>query len=108
MPAKITFSCSKEHILFLGDPHQYTVLSELAESLVNKLDKVRVEAQQRESEGDKLVKDTIAALKKWDKRTEELVSQLQQARDEHVSKQSGVTYAVRNKFHPVYSQVNAL
>ena len=70
------------------------MLSELAESLVNELDKVRVEAQQRESEADKLVKDTIAALKKWDTRTEELVSQLQQARDEHVSKQNGVTYAV--------------
>ena len=84
------------------------MLSELTESLVNEMDKLRAEAQQRESEADKLVKDTIAALKKWDKRTEELVSQLQQARDEHVSKQNCVTYAVRNKFHPVYSQVNAL
>ena len=85
-PAKIALSFSKEHILFSGRPHQYTVLSELTESVVNELDKVRAEAQQREREADKLVKDTIAAVKKWDKKTEELVSQLQQARDEHVSK----------------------
>ena len=46
------------------------------------------QAQQRESEADKLVKDTMIALQKWDKRTEELVSQLQKARDEHVSTKS--------------------
>ena len=60
------------------------MLSELTESIVNEMDKLRVEAQQRESEADKLVKDTIAALKMWDEKTVELVSQLQQARDEHV------------------------
>ena len=67
------------------------MLSELTESIVNEMDKLRVEAQQRESEADKLVKDTIAALKMWDEKTVELVSQLQQARDEHVSKQNCVT-----------------
>ena len=70
------------------------MLSELTESLVNEMDKLRVEAEQREIEADKLVKDTIAALKMWDEKTVELVSQLQQARDEHVSKQSGVTYTL--------------
>ena len=54
-------------------------------SLIQKLDKLRVEAQQRESEADKLVKDTMIALENWDKRTKELVSQLQKARVEHVS-----------------------
>ena len=84
------------------------MLSELTESLVNEMDKLRVEAEQREIEADKLVKDTIAALKMWDEKTVELVSQLQQARDEHVSKQSGVTYAFLNEFCWVYSQINVM
>ena len=92
--AMLSHHLALKSTLFLGDPHQFTVLSELTESLVNELDKVRVEAQQRESEADKLVKDTIAALKMWDEKTVELVSQLQRARDEHVSKQNGVAYAV--------------
>ena len=37
---------------------------------------LRGEAYQRKSDADKLVKDTIAALKKWDTKTEDLVSQL--------------------------------
>ena len=114
--AMLSHHLAQKHTLFLGDPHQYTVLSELMESLVNEMDKLRVEAQQRESEADKLVKDTIAALKKWDEKTEELVSQLQQARDEHVSKQNCVvlnkfclSWCIHwlNKFCRVYSQVNA-
>ena len=93
------------------------MLSELTESIVNEMDKLRVEAQQRESEADKLVKDTIAALKMWDEKTVELVSQLQQARDEHVSKQNCVvlnkfclSWCIHwlNKFCRVYSQVNAM
>ena len=53
--------------------------------MIKELDKWRVEAQQREGEADKLVKDTMIRLEKWDKKTEELVSQLHKARDEHVS-----------------------
>ena len=52
---------------------------------MEKLDKLRDEAYQRKSDADKLVKDTIGALKKWDTKTEELVSQLHKARDKHVS-----------------------
>ena len=46
---------------------------------------MRVEAQQRESEAEKLVRDTMIGLEKWDKKTEELVTQLHEARDNHVS-----------------------
>ena len=53
---------------------------------MEELQELRDEAKHRESESDKIVKDTIATLKKWDKKTEELVSQLQVARDKHVSK----------------------
>ena len=60
------------------------MLSELTESLVNEMDKLRVEAQQRESEADKLVKDTMIGLQKWENKTEELVFQLYQYRDEYV------------------------
>ena len=62
------------------------LLSELEKSLMEELQELRDEAKHRESESDKIVKDTIATLKKWDKKTEELVSQLQVARDKHVSK----------------------
>ena len=51
---------------------------------MEKLDKLRDEAYQRKSEADKLVKDSIGALKRWDTKTEELVSQLHQYRDEYV------------------------
>ena len=61
------------------------MLDTLQRSLMHKLDKLRVEAQQRESEADKLVKDTMIGLEKWDTKTEELVSQLHEARDKHVS-----------------------
>ena len=68
-----------------GGTHKFTLLSELEKSLMEELDKLRDEAYQRKSDADKLVKDTIAALKKWDTKTEELVSQLREARDKHVS-----------------------
>ena len=45
---------------------------------------MRVEAQQRESEADKFVKDTMIGLQKWDNKTEELVSQLHQSRENYV------------------------
>ena len=60
------------------------MLDTLQKSLIQKLDKLRVEAQQRESEADKLVRDTMIGLEKWDKKTEELVTQLHEARDKHV------------------------
>ena len=68
-----------------GGGHKFTVLDTLQKSLIQELDKLRVEAQQRESEADKLVRDTIIGLEKWDKKTEQLVFQLQEARDKHVS-----------------------
>ena len=61
------------------------MLDTLQKSLIQRLDKLRVEAQQRESEADKLVRDTIIGLQKWDEKTEELVTQLHEARDKHVS-----------------------
>ena len=61
------------------------MLDTLQKSLIEELDKLRVEAQQRESEAEKLVKDTEIGLEKWDKKTEELVSQLHETRDKHVS-----------------------
>ena len=61
------------------------MLDKLERSLIQELDKLRVEAQQRESEADKLVKDTMIGLQKWDNKTEELVSQLNQSRDKYVS-----------------------
>ena len=61
------------------------MLDTLQRSLIEELDGLRVEAQQRESEADKLVKDTMIGLEKWDTKTEELVSQLHEARDKHVS-----------------------
>ena len=54
-------------------------------SLIQELDKLRVEAQQRESEADKLVKDTMIGLQKWDNKTEELVSQPHQYREDSVN-----------------------
>ena len=68
-----------------GGGHKITVLDKLERSLIQELDKLRVEAQQRESEADKLVKDTMIGLQKWDNKTEELVSHLHQYRDEYVS-----------------------
>ena len=68
-----------------GGAHKFTVLDKLERSLIQDLDKLRVEAQQRESEADKLVKDTIIGLQKWDNKTQELVSQLNQSRDKYVS-----------------------
>ena len=68
-----------------GGDHKFTVLDKLERSLIQELDKLRVEAQQRESEADKLVKDTMIGLQKWDNKTEELVSQLNQSRDKYVS-----------------------
>ena len=60
------------------------IVDTLQKSLIQQLDKLRVEAQQRESEADKLVRDTMIGLEKWDKKTEELVTQLHEARDKHV------------------------
>ena len=42
------------------------MLDALQKSLMQELDKLRVEAQQKESEADKLVRDTIIGLEKWD------------------------------------------
>ena len=61
------------------------MLDTLQRSLIEELDGLRVEAQQREREADKLVRDTAIELEKWDTKTEELVSQLHEARDKHVS-----------------------
>ena len=69
----------------IGGSHKFTLLNKLEGLLIKELDKWRVEAQQRESEADKLVKDTMIGLEKWDTKTEELVSQLHEARDKHVS-----------------------
>ena len=77
-----------------GGTHKFTLLSELGKSLMEELDRLRDEACQMKSEADKLVKDTIAALKKWDTKTEELVSQLHKARDKHVSKSA--LYILKN------------
>ena len=68
-----------------GGAHKFTVLDKLERSLIQKFDKLRVEAQQRESEADKLVKDAIIGLQKWDNKTQELVSQLHEHRDKYVS-----------------------
>ena len=68
-----------------GGGHKFTLLDNLQRSLIEELDKLRVEAQQKESEADKLVKETMIGLQKWDNKTEELVSQLHEARDKHVS-----------------------
>ena len=67
-----------------GGGHKFTLLDTLQKSLIQELDKLRVEAQQRESEADKLVKDTMIGLQKWDNKTEELVSRLHQYRDKYV------------------------
>ena len=80
------------------------MLDTLQKSLIQQLDKLRAEAQQKESEADKLIRDTIIGLEKWDKKTEQLVSQLHEARDNHVSvndKSSaylGVRRLVQDKF----------
>ena len=68
-----------------GGGHKFTVLDSLHRSLIQVMDKLIVEAQQRESEADKLVRDTAIGLEKWDKKTEELVSKLYENRDKHVS-----------------------
>ena len=61
------------------------MLDTLQRALIQTLDKLRVEAQQRESEADKVVKVTTIGLEKWNTKTEDLVSQLHEARDKHVS-----------------------
>ena len=68
-----------------GGGHKFTVLDKLERLLIQELDKLRVEAQQRESEAGKLVKNTMIGLQKWDNKTEDLISQLHQYRDEYVS-----------------------
>lgn len=68
-----------------GSGHKFTVLEKLERSLIQNLDTMRVEAQQKECEANKLVKDTTIRLDNWDKKTEELISQLHQSRDDHVS-----------------------
>ena len=73
--------------LFLDGAHEFTAIADLKSSLTQELDKLRAVAQQREREADKLVKDTIIALENCGRKTEELVSQLQKSRDEHVSTQ---------------------
>ena len=75
-----------------GGGHKFILLDTLQKSLIQELDKLRVEAQQRESEADKLVKDTAIGLEKWDKKTEELVSQLHEARDKHVRDKQSTYY----------------
>ena len=57
----------------------------LERSLIQRLDKLRVEAQQKESEADKLVKDTMIGLQNWENKTEELVSQPHQYREDYVN-----------------------
>ena len=65
--------------------HKFTLLDNLQKSLIQELDKLRVEAQQRESEADKLVKDTMIGLQNWENKTEELVSQPHQYREDYVN-----------------------
>ena len=61
------------------------MLDTLQRALIQALDKLRDEAQQRESEADKPVKVTTIGLEKWNTKTADLVSQLHEARDKHVS-----------------------
>ena len=76
------------------------MLDTLQKSLIQRLDKLRVEAQQRESEADKLVRDTIIGLQKWDEKTEELVTQLHEARDKHVRTDHKISWIHRKlSFH---------
>ena len=70
---------------FSGKPHRFTVLSDLMSELMKDLDKLRAEAQQKETEADSVVKDTMKQLRSWDETTHRLISQLHQARDQFVS-----------------------
>lgn len=51
-------SFSHSHIVY-GQVHKYMALDKLSNQLIGRLDKLRAEAQQRESEADKLVKDPM-------------------------------------------------
>ena len=53
--------------------------------LMRDLDKPRAEAQQKETEADSVVKDTMKQLRSWDETTHRLINQLHQARDQFVS-----------------------
>ena len=85
--------------------HKFTLLDNLQKSLIQELDKLRVEAQQRESEADKLVKDTMIGLEKWDKKTEELVSQLHEARDKQVGSKHEKAFISWNQLSYLLIQV---
>ena len=75
----------KAYYLVLGKPHIFTMLSDLMSDLMKELDKLRAEAQQKETEADSVVKDTMKQLGSWDETTHKLINQLHQARDQFVS-----------------------
>ena len=75
----------RAYILVSGKPHRFTVLSDLMSELMKELDKLRAEAQQKETEADSVVKDTMKQLRSWDETTHRLINQLHQARDQFVS-----------------------
>ena len=77
--------CIKAYILVSGKPHRFTVLSDLVSELMKDLNKLRAEAQQKETEADSVVKDTMKHLRCWDETTHRLINQLHQARDQFVS-----------------------
>ena len=90
---------------FSEGAHKFTAIDDLERSLIQELDKLRVEAQQRESEADKLVKDTMIGLEKWDKKTEELVSQLHEARDKQVGSKHEKAFISWNQLSYLLIQV---
>ena len=77
--------CIKAYIVVSGKPHRFTMLSDLMSELMTELDKLRAEAQQKETEADSVVKDTMKHLRCWDETTHRLINQLHQDRDQFVS-----------------------
>ena len=68
-----------------GQAHKFMILSDLVVKLRQRLDRLRAEAQQKEGEAEKLVKASMNEISQWEATTEKLVTQINQARDEHVS-----------------------
>lgn len=60
------------------------------QELVSELDKLRVEARQKEANAEGIIQTVMDELDNWDKGTKKLVSQLNLARDKQVIRHSVV------------------
>mgnify|MGYP001801630188 FL=1 len=84
-----------------GQAHKFMILSDLVVKLRQQLDRLRAEAQHKEGEAEKLVKASMNEISQWEATTEKLVTQINQARDEHVSYVSTTTIFSRKLVFPL-------